>query len=156
MPGRLFEIRYPDNYFEFDARTGAPPPKVGDTLRRRGRLWKVTSRTDDIPVIVEVAPAEERRKTSSEQMPAQHETPRKSILRLRFPDGEVEIRWTDEEVPVGVLVRSRGALWVVKSSSNAAIDLAPAPPEVQAQHGPMVKPSPLGEDEVLLEAIIDA
>lgn len=87
-------------------------------------------------------------------MPA--ETLPKSSLRLRFPDGEVEIRWTDAEVPVGVLVRSRGALWVVKSSSRGAIDLAPAPPEVQAQHGPMVKPSPLGEDEVLLETIIDA
>jgi hypothetical protein len=47
-------------------------------------------------------------------------------------------------------------LWVVKSSSDGAIDLAPAPPEIQAQHGPMVKPSPLGEDEVLLETIIDA
>ena len=35
-----------------------------------------------------------------------------SILRLRFPDG-VEIRWTDKELPVGVLVRSRGAVWVV-------------------------------------------
>ena len=89
-------------------------------------------------------------------MPAEHEVPRKSILRLRFPDGEVEIRWTEEEVPVGILVRSRGALWVVKTSNEGALDLAPAPPEIQAQHGPMVKPSPLGEDEVLLETIIDA
>lgn len=87
-------------------------------------------------------------------MPAEDEAPGKSILRLRFPDGEVEIRWTEQRVPVGVLVRSRGALWVVKSSSDGAIDLAPAPPEIQAQHGPLVKPSPLGEDEVLLETII--
>ena len=47
-------------------------------------------------------------------------------------------------------------LWVVKRSDDGVVDLAPAPPEVQAQHGPMVKPSPLGEDEVLLETIIDA
>ena len=89
-------------------------------------------------------------------MPAEDETTRKSILRLRFPDGDVEILWTADEVPVGVLVRSRGTLWVVKRSDDGVVDLAPAPPEVQAQHGPMVKPSPLGEDEVLLETIIDA
>jgi hypothetical protein len=27
-----------------------------------------------------------------------------SILTLRFPDGEVEIRWTSNDLPVGVLV----------------------------------------------------
>jgi hypothetical protein len=78
-----------------------------------------------------------------------------SILRLRFPDGEVEIRWTDKELPVGVLVRSRGAVWRVKSSDVDSVVLEPAPPEVQAAHGPVVKPAPLGEDSVLLEAIID-
>ena len=66
MPGRLFEIRYPDNYFEFDARTEAPPPAVGDTLRRRGKLWRVTSRTDDTPVIVQVEAVEEHRTTTTE------------------------------------------------------------------------------------------
>ena len=66
MPGRLFEIRYPDNYFEFDARTNTPPPEVGDTLRRRGKLWKVTSTTDDTPVIVRVEVVEEHPATSSD------------------------------------------------------------------------------------------
>lgn len=69
MPGRLFEIRYPDNYFEFDARTEAPPPAVGDTLHRRGKLWSVTSRTDDTPVIVRVEAVEEHRAASPDSYP---------------------------------------------------------------------------------------
>jgi hypothetical protein len=77
-----------------------------------------------------------------------------SILRLRFPDGDVEIRWTAQELPVGVLVRSRGAIWVVKSSNGDSVLLEPAPPEVQAQHGPVVKPTTIGEgDSVLLETL---
>ena len=76
-----------------------------------------------------------------------------SILRLRFPDGDVEIRWTDTELPVGVLVRSRGAVWVVKESKDGSVMLEPAPPEVQSQHGPVVKPDALGEDSVFLETI---
>ena len=76
-----------------------------------------------------------------------------SILRLRFPDGDVEIRWTDKELPVGVLVRSRGSVWVVKDSRNGSVFLEPAPSEVQAQHGPVVKPDALGEDSVFLETI---
>ena len=63
MPRRLFEIRYPDNYFEFDARTEAPPPGVGQTLRRRGKLWKVKSRTHGTPIIVRVEAVEESRET---------------------------------------------------------------------------------------------
>jgi hypothetical protein len=82
-------------------------------------------------------------------------TPQQSILRLRFPDGNVELRWTATELPVGVLVRSRGALWRVKSSNKHGVVLEPAPPEVQAQHGPAVKPTPLGDDEVLLETITE-
>jgi hypothetical protein len=79
-----------------------------------------------------------------------------SILRLRFPDGEVEIRWTDQELPVGVLVRSRGAVWVVKESNEGSVRLEPAPSEVQAQHGPVVKPDALGgEDSVFLETIVE-
>jgi hypothetical protein len=77
-----------------------------------------------------------------------------SILRLRFPDGDVEIRWTDKELPVGVLVRSRGAVWVVKESRDGSVMLEPAPPEVQSQHGPVVKPDALGEDSVFLETIV--
>jgi hypothetical protein len=78
------------------------------------------------------------------------------ILRLRFPDGEVEIRWNTGELPVGVLVRSRGALWRVSRHEEGAVFLEPASPEDQASHGPVVKPTPLGDDEsVLLETIIE-
>ena len=54
MPGRLVEIRYPDNYLEMEAKTESPPPAVGDTLHRRGRLWMVTSRAEGPPVILRV------------------------------------------------------------------------------------------------------
>jgi len=76
-----------------------------------------------------------------------------SILRLRFPDGEVQIRWTDKPLPIGVLVRSRGSVWVVKDARGGYVFLEPAPSEVQAQHGPVVKPDALGEDSVFLETI---
>ena len=78
------------------------------------------------------------------------------LLRLRFPDGDVDIRWNTPQLPVGVLVRSRGALWRVKSyDEGGAVCLEAASPEDQAQHGPAVKPSPLGEDSVLLETIVE-
>ena len=78
------------------------------------------------------------------------------ILRLRFPDGDVELRWNTAELPVGVLVRSRGALWRVSRYEGGAVILEPASPKDQAQHGPVVKPTPLGDDEsVLLETIVE-
>jgi len=36
MPGRLFEIRYPNGDFEMSAFTQQRPPEIGETLRRRG------------------------------------------------------------------------------------------------------------------------
>ena len=77
------------------------------------------------------------------------------VLRLRFPDGDVELRWTSTELPIGVLVRSRGALWRVTAHVRGAVILAPASLEDQAQYGPTVKPTPLGEDQVLLETILE-
>jgi hypothetical protein len=78
------------------------------------------------------------------------------FLRLRFPDGDVELRWNTRELPVGVLVRSRGALWRVSKNEDGAVFLEPASPEDQAAHGPVVKPAPLGDDEsVLLETIVE-
>lgn len=80
----------------------------------------------------------------------------KEFLRLRFPDGDVELRWNTRELPVGVLVRSRGALWRVSKNEGGAVFLEPASPEDQASHGPVVKPTPLGDDEsVLLETIVE-
>jgi hypothetical protein len=86
-------------------------------------------------------------------VPDDDHTSSPSILRLRFPDGDVEIRWTTQELPVGVLVRSRGALWRVASSDGDTVTLKPASPEDQATHGPVVKPTPLGDESILLETI---
>ncbi len=77
------------------------------------------------------------------------------ILRLRFPDGTVEIRWTSKELPVGVLVRSRGAVWRVSRREEGAVILEAASPEEQASHGPVVKPTPLGDTPIILETILE-
>jgi len=55
MPGRSFEIRYPNGDFEIDVGP-YPPPTVGNTIRRKGQLWRVTATTDDRPVVVRVEP----------------------------------------------------------------------------------------------------
>jgi hypothetical protein len=78
-----------------------------------------------------------------------------SILRLRFPDGEVEIRWGSNELPVGVLVRSRGAVWRVSRREEQTVILEPASPEEQASHGPVVRPTPLGDEPIILETILE-
>ena len=79
-----------------------------------------------------------------------------SVLRLRFPDGDVELRWNSNQLPVGVLVRSRGAWWrVSRYDDGGAVILKVASPEHQAQYGPVVKPTPLGDDPVLLETIVE-
>ena len=58
MPGRSYEIVYPNGDFEIDASWQHPPPAVGDTLRRKGKLWRVIATTDGKPVIVRVELAE--------------------------------------------------------------------------------------------------
>jgi hypothetical protein len=60
MPGRSFEIVYPNGDFEIDASGQHPPPTVGDTIRRHGKQWRVTATTDGKPVIVRVELVEER------------------------------------------------------------------------------------------------
>jgi hypothetical protein len=77
------------------------------------------------------------------------------IVILRFPDGDAEWRTTRGELPIGTLVRSRGALWRVRAYEGHAVFLAPASPEDQAMHGPVTKPSPLGDEQILLETIIE-
>ena len=59
MPGQLFEIIYPNGDFEFAASAQNPPPAVGDTIRRRGKLWRVTAKSDGKPVVVRVELVEE-------------------------------------------------------------------------------------------------
>jgi hypothetical protein len=89
-------------------------------------------------------------------MTADGNTTQLSILKLRFPDGDVEIRWNSYQLPVGVLVRSRGALWrVSRYDDRGAVILDVASPEDQAQYGPVVKPTPLGGESILLETIVE-
>ena len=101
----------------------------------------VSATSDGAPVIVRVELAEQ---------------PQAGMLRLRFPDGSVEIRWNSKDLPpVGALVRSRGSLWRVRGYMTETLFLDAASTQDHAQYGPTVKPSPLGEDSVLLETIIE-
>jgi len=77
------------------------------------------------------------------------------IALLRFPDGDVEWRSTRGELPVGVLVRSRGALWRVRAHERGAVILEEASLEDQASHGPVTTPTPIGDRPVLLETILN-
>jgi len=65
MPGRSFEIRFPDGTFEIGASNEHPPPEIGDTIRRRGELWRVTARRNGALVIVRVALVEKSAEGSS-------------------------------------------------------------------------------------------
>jgi hypothetical protein len=65
MPGRSFVVRFPNGTFEIDASNAHPPPEVGDTIRRSGKLWRVIARSDDMPVIVRVALVAKSAKGSS-------------------------------------------------------------------------------------------
>ena len=64
MPGRLFEIRFPNGDFEMDAFTQQAPPAIGETLRRRGKLWRVVSKTLEEPFVVRVEPVPDRGKVA--------------------------------------------------------------------------------------------
>jgi hypothetical protein len=75
---------------------------------------------------------------------------------LRFPDGDVEYRSTRGELPVGTLVRARGALWRVRSFSGRAALLESAEQPVDgdgAVGGPVVIPTPLGDQPLALEIL---
>ncbi len=65
MPGRSFVVHFPNGTFEIDASNAHPPPEVGDMIRRGGKLWRVTARSDGMPVIVRVALVEKSAKGSS-------------------------------------------------------------------------------------------
>jgi hypothetical protein len=54
MPARAFVIRFPNGDFEYDF-TRLAVPAVGETVRKKGLLWRVTRITQDRPVTVHVA-----------------------------------------------------------------------------------------------------
>ena len=58
MPTTAFVIHFPNGDYEYDMRS-ADAPVIGDTVRRRGLLWKVTKRSSrDVVVTLEVEPVE--------------------------------------------------------------------------------------------------
>jgi hypothetical protein len=67
MPGRLYEIRFPNGDFEMDAFTEKPPPEIGETLHRRGEQWKVVSKTAEEPFVVRVERVPDRGRVSRSQ-----------------------------------------------------------------------------------------
>jgi hypothetical protein len=60
MPSRAFVVRFPNGDFEYEVRSRAAP-EVGEMMRRRGALWKVTTLdTRDAVVTVSVEAADEQ------------------------------------------------------------------------------------------------
>ena len=97
--------------------------------------------------------------------------PSTAILILRFPDGDVEHRTTQGELPIGALVRARGTTWRVKSYSHesAFLEAAEARGDAAAGDGdgaagdgdgaaggPVVLPDPLGDKPLTLEILVEA
>jgi hypothetical protein len=76
--------------------------------------------------------------------------PTTPILMLRFPDGDVEYRTTQGELPVWALVRARGALWRVQGYVKQAAVLASFDGD-GAPGQPLVRPDPLGDTPLILE-----
>jgi hypothetical protein len=84
--------------------------------------------------------------------------PTSRIIRLRFPDGDSEVRSLGK-VEVGAVVRTRGGVWVVTSIAGDIVDLAAAqtpesndaddasaasePPATPASDEPMFLQAPL-------------
>jgi hypothetical protein len=63
MPGRLFEIRYPNGDFEFDAGP-RPAPSVGEVIERKGKSWRVVTKSEGRPIVLRVeATADDRKQT---------------------------------------------------------------------------------------------
>ena len=60
MPLKAFVVRFPNGDFEYDVRSRGAP-EVGETMRRRGELWKVTTLdTRDAVVTIHVEAVDER------------------------------------------------------------------------------------------------
>lgn len=60
MPSRAFVVRFPNGDFEYEVRSGAAP-EVGDMIRRRGAVWRVTMRdARDAVLTVHIEAVDER------------------------------------------------------------------------------------------------
>jgi hypothetical protein len=79
--------------------------------------------------------------------------PTTPILILRFPDGDVEHRSTRGELPVGALVRARGALWRIRSYQGDAAILEPDEDTEGAVGGPVTLPNAFDDTPLTLEVL---
>jgi hypothetical protein len=92
--------------------------------------------------------------------------PNTAILTLRFPDGDVEHRSTQAELPIGSTVRTRGTHWRVREYDQRGAAIlepvetdghGPATGDGQgAPSGPVVVPDPLGDKPLTLEVLVEA
>ena len=80
------------------------------------------------------------------------------ILILRFPDGDVEWRSTQSELPVGAKVRARGTLWRIReySDGGAAVLEVFEVPGVGTPGSPAVNPTPIGDQPLTVEVLAAA
>ena len=77
------------------------------------------------------------------------------IVILRFPDGEVEYRSTQGELPIGAQIRARGCLWRVRkyTESGAAILESAEVPGQGTPGSRTVNPSPIGDEPMTIEVL---
>jgi hypothetical protein len=85
------------------------------------------------------------------------------IRKLRFPDGDGEYRTTEVDLKVGTRIRSRGREWVIVSVTDglAVLDWpktddgsdGQGQASVQVPAAPPAKPSPTGDEPIVLEAL---
>jgi hypothetical protein len=84
--------------------------------------------------------------------------PETPILALRFPDGDVEYRSTRSALPIGAQVRARGTVWRIREfgeNGTAILELAEVPGEATAG-GSTVNPTPIGDEPMSIEVLVEA
>ena len=81
--------------------------------------------------------------------------PTTPILILRFPDGDVEHRTTRGELPVGTVLRSRGALWRVREYDGTAAFLEEAEPQPGPAGSPVITADPIGDMPLTFEILTE-
>ena len=80
------------------------------------------------------------------------------ILILRFPDGDIEYRSTQDELPIGAQIRARGCLWRIREYTESGAAILEVV-EVSGQGTPgsrTVNPSPIGDEPMTIEVLAAA
>jgi hypothetical protein len=82
--------------------------------------------------------------------------PKTPIFILRFPDGDVEYRSTRGELPIGTVIRARGALWRIRAYDGGAAMLETHEPAEGAVGGSVKLPDPFDDKPLTLEVLATA